>query len=598
MRYIFLTNIVSDHPFILLFCFLPALINFFIFLYVMFRMPRDTHNNYFAFFVLMLAFWQLSDACMHLCSTAETAMQMYRTSGVPTIGVAVFGLMFTLQFTQWNKKVPVIYSYLFIFIPAFILLMGMLAGLDGYTVQHSAVWNWVASPTPSIFINLFFSWISLVCIFGAILLFLYFIKVKKEDVSKKQALILFIGLIIPIAGGIIAEVINPLLLGIPSAPITVPLITIFSIASLVAIRRYRLFEYSPHHQWENILKTMNEGLLIVDNDDKIMYANEKFCEMTGFEIEELQTRTSASVLTDESKRLIQGNMPAEGKKSQYIVVLKRRNGSKMWAVVSSSAYTDAEGNRMGSIGILTDITDMIGIQNKLNNKINELNLFFYKTSHDLKSPIASMQGLLESYNKSDNPDELLNYMKICTAQLEKIVNRVSQLSVIQQKKLYTEQINSLEKVNKVLDELERELPFRHLLEVKINIDVTYIESEQFLLGLILKSLVENSIKYYDARQAAPFVSISIDRSGTDYKILVSDNGLGIDPSVQDRVFDMFYRGNDRSKGAGLGLYIVKAAAEKLGGKVGMKSEPGNGTAIKVILPVPGLVKDPKEHRLL
>jgi len=315
-------------------------------------------------------------------------------------------------------------------------------------------------------------------------------------------------------------------------------------------------------------------------------------------MEELQTRTSASVLTDESKQIIQGNVNTEGEKHQHIVVLKRRNGSKMWAVVSSSAYMDAHGKRMGSIGILTDITDMIGIQNKLNNKINELNLFFYKTSHDFKSPIASMQGLLESYTKSDDPDELLNYMKICTAKLEKIVNRVSQLSVIQQKKLYTEQINSLEKVNKILDELEREQPFRHLLEVKINIDVAYIESEQFLLGLILKCLVENSIKYFDERQAAPFVSISIDQSEGYYKILVSDNGLGIDPSVQDKVFEMFYRGNDRSKGAGLGLYIVKAAAEKLGGTVRMKSEPGNGTAIKVILPVPGSVKDPKENRLL
>jgi PAS domain S-box-containing protein len=587
MRFIFLTSALPDHPLILLFCFLPALINLFVFLYVTFRFPKNTLNNYFAFFVLLLAAWQLSDCFMHMNKTAESSLWMYRASGIPAIGVAVFEVLFALQFTKWYKKISIIYYYLFLFIPSLILLMCVATGTDEYTIEHSSTWNWIAIPKPSLFVSFFYSWISLVSLLTSGLFLTCFLKAKKEDPKKKQALILFIGFTIPVAGGIITEVLAPLVLGIEAPPITVPLITVFSIASFIAISRYRLFEYSPRHQWENILKTMNEGLLIVDNEDTIMYANEMFCEMTGFTISELQGRTSASVLRDESKQLIHtGDVSAKEGRNQYIEVIRRRDGKKMWTLVSSSAYTDKSGNQIGSIGILTDITEMMSIQNKLNEKINELNLFFYKTSHDFKSPIASMEGLLAGFTKDDNIDEFMHYMRLCTIKLEKIVGRVSQLSLIQQKKIYTAPLNSREVISKILDELEQEQPFRHFIKVHLNIDAESIQSEKFLLGLILKNLIENAVKYSDEKKGSPFINISIDKSDVYYKILVTDNGLGIDYEIQDKVFEMFYRGNERSKGAGLGLYIVKAAAEKLGGKVSLKSGPKDGTAVKVILPVP------------
>jgi len=62
--------------------------------------------------------------------------------------------------------------------------------------------------------------------------------------------------------------------------------------------------------------------------------------------------------------------------------------------------------------------------------------------------------------------------------------------------------------------------------------------------------------------------------------------LGIDQPSQEKIFDMFYRGNDKSKGAGLGLYIVKSAVEKLNGSITVKSKLGEGSEFTVLLPVP------------
>jgi signal transduction histidine kinase len=67
-------------------------------------------------------------------------------------------------------------------------------------------------------------------------------------------------------------------------------------------------------------------------------------------------------------------------------------------------------------------------------------------------------------------------------------------------------------------------------------------------------------------------------------IKVEDNGQGIDPALQERVFDMYFRGNERSKGNGLGLYIVKKAVEKLNGAIELTSAIGKGSTLKIVLP--------------
>ena len=81
------------------------------------------------------------------------------------------------------------------------------------------------------------------------------------------------------------------------------------------------------------------------------------------------------------------------------------------------------------------------------------------------------------------------------------------------------------------------------------------------------------------------ITVSITTDNENYIIRISDNGEGISPEIQPKIFDMFYRGNDRSKGAGLGLYIVKSAAEKLGGNVQVKSKLKEGSEFILQFPV-------------
>jgi len=108
-----------------------------------------------------------------------------------------------------------------------------------------------------------------------------------------------------------------------------------------------------------------------------------------------------------------------------------------------------------------------------------------------------------------------------------------------------------------------------------------------LLQLILQNLVDNGIKFTGAGGR---VECSLDAAGHEVTLRVADNGIGISPDIQDRVFERFFqadpaRSNDvRGRGTGLGLAIVKHAAERLGARVGLDSTPGRGTTVTVVVP--------------
>jgi signal transduction histidine kinase len=109
-------------------------------------------------------------------------------------------------------------------------------------------------------------------------------------------------------------------------------------------------------------------------------------------------------------------------------------------------------------------------------------------------------------------------------------------------------------------------------------------TDSFRLGIIFNNLISNAVTYADPAKANRFVKLTCRILVNGIQLTVSDNGCGIHKDYLSRVFDMFYRASNLSKGAGLGLYIVKQAVEKLGGVILIESEVGKGTAITITLP--------------
>jgi signal transduction histidine kinase len=120
-------------------------------------------------------------------------------------------------------------------------------------------------------------------------------------------------------------------------------------------------------------------------------------------------------------------------------------------------------------------------------------------------------------------------------------------------------------------------------EVDINKD-TIVKSDRKRLKIIINNLISNSVKYQDDRKESNHVRITFEKGKTTWKLEVYDNGIGIDKQYLSRVFEMFYRATDRSKGSGLGLYIVKETVERLYGEIYVDSEKGQWTKFTMAIP--------------
>ena len=113
-------------------------------------------------------------------------------------------------------------------------------------------------------------------------------------------------------------------------------------------------------------------------------------------------------------------------------------------------------------------------------------------------------------------------------------------------------------------------------QVNVNLEYPFV-TDMSRINTILKNLITNSIKYYNLEEPSPIIKIDI-LSKRDSKVIsVADNGQGIPDKYHEQVFDMFFRGTERSTGSGLGLYIVAEIVEKMNGHINLVSAPNKGT---------------------
>ena len=219
-------------------------------------------------------------------------------------------------------------------------------------------------------------------------------------------------------------------------------------------------------------------------------------------------------------------------------------------------------------------------------KANEaLDRFVYSVSHDLRSPLSSILGLINLANLTKDPEELNQIMKMIEGRVhaqDKFIREIIDYSRNARTEIVTESIDLKRLVEEVIESLKFD-SLANKIEFRVNIaeDVILI-SDKIRLTVILSNLIGNAIKYHDFRKAHPFIEVGYD---TNQSLLyVNDNGTGVMLQHQDKIFNMFYRGSDRVTGSGLGLFITKEAVSKLGGSIEVKSEYGEGSRFTVKLP--------------
>lgn len=221
---------------------------------------------------------------------------------------------------------------------------------------------------------------------------------------------------------------------------------------------------------------------------------------------------------------------------------------------------------------------------QLNIAYNELETFFYKTSHDFRRPLTTYLGLVEVAKTSVHDKqalELFEKIRETTLGLDNMLIKLQSISNIDYENKVAD-VSFTDLINLCLSKFKPVIE-AYSIKVKVDNQITTIKTNEHLCRVFMENILENSIQFRTPLN--PSLQIMTTQNDRNFCVIIEDNGQGIPAAIQHRIFEMYFRGNDNSKGNGLGLYIAKRAIDKLGGNVTFMSRLHEGTSFKITIPI-------------
>lgn len=245
-------------------------------------------------------------------------------------------------------------------------------------------------------------------------------------------------------------------------------------------------------------------------------------------------------------------------------------------------------NRTLDQRILEKTDELVMANISLQRSNDELDNFIYKTSHDIRGPLASLKGIASLALIESKDEEVTKYIRMLDQTAEgliRILTRLVSISQITHAKLQPSQIEFRSLISEVITiQNKRGVSQKIRIDQQIQIGVM-LNSDRTLVSIILENLMDNAVKFQNtSERVEPFVRVEVEQAAGGIRISVIDNGIGVDKSSADRIFQMFVRGSEKSGTGGLGLYLTRLATEKLGGRISLHTTAEKWTEFRVILP--------------
>ena len=360
-------------------------------------------------------------------------------------------------------------------------------------------------------------------------------------------------------------------------------------------------------KFKGIIDNFRLGLLEVEPSGVIIDANESFCEMSGFSIEELFGKDGGEVLLDdfEKERMKERNASRiEGEEDVYeLRILNKERKTRYW-LVSAAPLLGDDGEVHGSIGIHWDITHLKEMEFELKDakrKAEESSkakaMFLANMSHEIRTPLNGIVGMTEQLAQSQlDADQryFTDIMRSASSTLLSIINDVLDISKIESGKfsIETTPFNLNETIRRTLSIFEEKAKQANIsLDIELMDDMGIMHlGDPHRLSQVLFNIVGNAIKFTQAGYVR--VTSNLARGENDIchvSFTIEDTGVGMDMIYLTKVFEAFSQ-EDASitrkfGGSGLGLSIARSIVQIMGGTIQIESEKGKGTRVNIRIPM-------------
>lgn len=358
-------------------------------------------------------------------------------------------------------------------------------------------------------------------------------------------------------------------------------------------------------KYRGIMNNMELGLMEVDTNQTIIRAYDRFCEMVGYTKEELIGKNAQQLFIDEEFIKTLDNEHKErrkGRASSYELRLNKKDGGKIWAIVSGAPIFDENGVLVGSMGIHYDITERKQLEQELElaKEIAEdarqaEKQFLANMSHEIRTPLNAIIGmthLLFDTLPSNQQYEYLDILKTSADFLLSLISDLLDMAKIEAGRIEVQNhpfdLVGLLRTNQRVFQIKLEgRPIELNLMIDARISGIYI-GDDLLLNQALLNIIGNAEKFTEEGSIDISVKLKkeIDKiSWIEFKI--EDTGSGIAQEKLELIFQKFKQINSQGhkhKGTGLGLAITKQLVELQGGNITVKSREGEGTTFIFNLP--------------
>ena len=362
-----------------------------------------------------------------------------------------------------------------------------------------------------------------------------------------------------------------------------------------------------------IIEFLPDATFVIDCDKKVIAWNRAMEEMTGIYKNDIIGKGDYSysvpfygrprpILIDligkhDDKIELKYTHISRGERysygESYVPSLFNGRGAYVWA--AASLLCDSEDKETGVIESIRDITERKKAEQtrellvrELESKNAEMERFTYTVSHDLRSPLITVSGLV-GFLKSDlekgnttRTDIFLTRIINAIAKMDNLLKDTLELSRIGRIVNPPDSVPFDDIVQDALSQVQERIT-KSGAKVTVAQDMPDVYADRMRIVEVMVNLIENSVKYM-GDQVHPEIEIGHRQKDGQSTFFVKDNGIDIEPGQHDKVFELFYKVNDKSEGTGAGLTIVKRIIEVQGGRIWVESEKGKGSTFCFSLP--------------